>query len=163
MFHNILEKTNVFLSYKNKKLKKSKNQNFPKGLVHGFGLKWSIFPSFCFREKKEKTSFYAKKNKKFKKSKICIFLKGLVHHFGQKLASFPPLYFRQHRRRRFVLRYSRMKKHFSRPQKQQVKKVEKWKFFQSSKSMVLVKNWQFFHLYILGNIGEKNVFHDILE
>ena len=51
MFHNILEKTNVFLSYKNKKLKKSKNQNFPKGLVHGFGLKWSIFPSFCFREK----------------------------------------------------------------------------------------------------------------
>ena len=29
--------------------------------------------------------------------------------------------------------------------------------------MILVKNWQFFHLYILGNIGEKNVFHDILE
>ena len=29
--------------------------------------------------------------------------------------------------------------------------------------MVLVKNWQFFHLYILGNIGEENVFHDIVE
>ena len=29
--------------------------------------------------------------------------------------------------------------------------------------MVLVKNWQFFHLYILGSIGEKNVFHDIQE
>ena len=29
--------------------------------------------------------------------------------------------------------------------------------------MVLVKNWQFFRLYILGNIGEKNVLHDILE
>ena len=51
VFHNILERTHVFLSYKNKKLKKSKNQNFPKGLVHGFGLKWSIFPSFGFREK----------------------------------------------------------------------------------------------------------------
>ena len=112
---------------------------------------------------KEKTSFYAKKNKKFKKSKICIFLKGLVHDFGQKLASFLPLYFRQHWPGRCVLRYSGMKKHFSRPWKQQVKKVEKWKFFQRSKSMVLVKNWQFFHPYILGNIGEKNVFHDIVE
>ena len=29
--------------------------------------------------------------------------------------------------------------------------------------MVLVKIWQFFHLYILGNIGEENVFHDIVE
>ena len=29
--------------------------------------------------------------------------------------------------------------------------------------MILVKNWQFFHLFILGNIGEENVFHDILE
>ena len=29
--------------------------------------------------------------------------------------------------------------------------------------MILVKNRQFFDLYILGNIGEKNVFHDILE
>ena len=126
MFHNILERTNVFLSYKNKKLKKSKNQNFPKGLDHGFGLKWSIFPSFCFREKtpgrcvsrysrKKKRLSMPKKNKKFKKSKICIFLKGLVHDFGQKLAIFPPLYFRQHRREKCVSRYSRMKKHFFRP------------------------------------------------
>ena len=174
MFHNILERTSMFLRYKNKKLKKSKNQNFPKGLVHGFGLKWSIFPSFCFREKtpgrcvsrysrKKKRLSTLKKNKKFKKSKICIFLKGLVHDFGQKLASFLPLYFSQHWPGRCVLRYSGMKKHFSRPWKQQVKKVEKWKFFQRSKSMVLVKNWQFFHLYILGNIGEENVFHDIVE
>ena len=58
MFHNILERTNVFLSYKDKKLKKSKNQNFPKGLVHGLGLKWSIFPSFCFREKRQEDVFH---------------------------------------------------------------------------------------------------------
>ena len=25
------------------------------------------------------------------------------------------------------------------------------------------KNWQFFHFYILGKIGQENVFHDILE
>ena len=29
--------------------------------------------------------------------------------------------------------------------------------------MVLVQNWPFFHLLFLGNIGQKNVFYDILE
>ena len=29
--------------------------------------------------------------------------------------------------------------------------------------MVLVRNWPFFHLFILGIIGPENVFYDILE
>ena len=29
--------------------------------------------------------------------------------------------------------------------------------------MVLVPNWPFFHLLFLGNIGQENVFYDILE
>ena len=29
--------------------------------------------------------------------------------------------------------------------------------------MVLVQNWPFFHLFILGNIAQENVFYDILE
>ena len=29
--------------------------------------------------------------------------------------------------------------------------------------MVLVLNWPFFHLLFLGNIGQENVFYDILE
>ena len=29
--------------------------------------------------------------------------------------------------------------------------------------MVLVRKWQFFHLFFLGNIGEENVFYDILQ
>ena len=29
--------------------------------------------------------------------------------------------------------------------------------------MGLVKNWPFFQLFFLGNIGEENVFYDILE
>ena len=29
--------------------------------------------------------------------------------------------------------------------------------------MVLVQNWLFFHLFFLGNIGQENVFYDILE
>ena len=29
--------------------------------------------------------------------------------------------------------------------------------------MVLVQKWDFFHLFILGKLGKKNVFGDILE
>ena len=29
--------------------------------------------------------------------------------------------------------------------------------------MVLLKNWPFFHVFFLGNIGQENVFYDILE
>ena len=29
--------------------------------------------------------------------------------------------------------------------------------------MIFVKNWQFFHLFILGKIGQENVFYDILD
>ena len=50
MFYDILEGRNGFLDYKNKKLKKSKNWSFQKGLVHGFGQKLVIFPDFYFRE-----------------------------------------------------------------------------------------------------------------
>ena len=38
------------------------------------------------------------------------------------------------------------------------KKSKNWDF-----SMVLGKNWPFSHRFILGNIGQENVFHDILE
>ena len=29
--------------------------------------------------------------------------------------------------------------------------------------MVFVQNWPFFHFFILGNVGQENVFYDILE
>ena len=29
--------------------------------------------------------------------------------------------------------------------------------------MVLLKNWSFFQIFILGKIGQKNFFYDILE
>ena len=37
IFHDNLEKKNAFLDHKNKKLKNSKNWDFAKGLVLGFG------------------------------------------------------------------------------------------------------------------------------
>ena len=29
--------------------------------------------------------------------------------------------------------------------------------------MIFVQNWQFFHLFFLGNIGQEKVFYGILE
>ena len=48
MFYDILDERNAFLDYKNKQLKKSKNWDFPKGLVDSFGQKLVIFPDFNF-------------------------------------------------------------------------------------------------------------------
>ena len=72
-------------------------------------------------------------------------------------------FFRQYRPRSWVFRYSRTKKCFSKLQKQDVEKVEKWRFVERSVFLILVKNWPFFHVFILGNIGQENVFFDILE
>ena len=86
MFYVILKGRNACLDYINKKLKKSKNLIFPKGLVHGFVKKLVIFPDFYFRENKseqcvlnQKKVFYDilerkndsldYKNRKLKKSK----------------------------------------------------------------------------------------------
>ena len=52
MFHDILEGKNAFLVYKNTSLKKSKNCDFRKGIVHGFDQKLVIIRSFYFREKR---------------------------------------------------------------------------------------------------------------
>ena len=48
LFYYILERKKAFLTYKNKKLKKSKNWNFFKGITHGLGPKIAIFRTFFF-------------------------------------------------------------------------------------------------------------------
>ena len=55
VFYDILERKNAFVGYKNKKLKKSRNWRFSKGVLpkpwvktHGFGPKIAIFPTFIF-------------------------------------------------------------------------------------------------------------------
>ena len=59
VLYDILERKNAFRSYKNKKLKKSQKMDiFPKGLIHGFGPKIAIFPTFFFREKRPGKCFF---------------------------------------------------------------------------------------------------------
>ena len=121
MFYHILERKNIFLGYKNKKFKKSKNWHFSKGASPWFWSKIGHFSNFCFSQKnhgnvfydileRKKTTFYAIKTRISNSRKIDIFPKGLVHGFGQKLAIFQTFFFIQYRPWKCVLRYSRTKK-----------------------------------------------------
>ena len=47
--------------------------------------------------------------------------------------------------------------------KKKIQTVEKLTFFQKGQPLVLVQKWPFFQLFLLGNIGQENVFYDILE
>ena len=53
VFHDILERKNAFLGFKNKKFKRSKKWHFSKGLIHSFGTKLAILKveklTFCQR------------------------------------------------------------------------------------------------------------------
>ena len=50
VFYDILEGKNAFLGYKNKKIKKSENDIFLKGLTVSFGPKIAILPTFFLRQ-----------------------------------------------------------------------------------------------------------------
>ena len=52
VFYDILERKNAFLGYKNKKLEKSKNWNFFKGVKPWFWSKNRHFSSFFFTQYK---------------------------------------------------------------------------------------------------------------
>ena len=56
-----------------------------------------------------------------------------------------------------------LKNAFLRCKKQEVQKVKKLTFFQKGYPMVLVQKRPFFQHFFLGNIGQENVFYDVLE
>ena len=125
LFYNILERKNVFLAYKKKKFKKSKNWDFSTGVNPWFCSKndhFSMSFFFCnigqenvfYNNLEQKNAFLAyKKERSSKSRKIKIFPKVLTHGFGQKMNIFPCLFFRQYRPGKFVLQYSRTKKRLS--------------------------------------------------
>ena len=119
VFYDILERKNLFLSYKNKKFKKSKNWHFSKGVNPWFLSKNGHFSNFFFLGNinqenvfddilERKNAFLGYKNKKSKKSKNWHFSQGVNPWFWSKIG------------------------HFS-------------------------------NFCFLGNIGQENVFYDILE
>ena len=72
-------------------------------------------------------------------------------------------FFRQHRPGKCLLWYSRTKKRLSRLWKQTVQKVEKLTFLLKGLTPGFGPNMAVFSTFFLGNIGQENVFNDILE
>ena len=125
VFYDILERKNALLGYKKKKLKKSKNWRFSKGVNHWFWSKNGHFFNFFFigiigQENvfydilERKNALLCYKKKKLKIRKIDIFPKRLTHGFGPKMVVFLTFFFRQYRPGKCLLRYSKTKKRRSR-------------------------------------------------
>ena len=73
------------------------------------------------------------------------------------------LFFRQYRPRKCVLRYSTIKKHLSRLSKKTSSKSRKIEIFPKALTHGFGQKFAIFHLFLLGSIGQENVFYDILE
>ena len=104
VFHDILERKNAFLGYKNKKFKKSKNWRFSKGVNPWFWSKNVHFSKLIFLNNigkenvfydilERKNAILGYKNKKFKKSKNWHFFKGFNPWFWSKNGHFSNFYF----------------------------------------------------------------------
>ena len=104
VFYDILERKKTFVGYKNKKLKKSKNWRFSKGVNPWFWSKNGHFSNFYFLGNvgqknvfydilERKNAYLGYKIKKFKKSKNGHFLKGGNPWFWSKNGHFPTFIF----------------------------------------------------------------------
>ena len=101
-----------------------KIDSFSKGLIHGFGLKMAIFPTFFLGNIDQENVFYdilerkntflGYKKRGSKSRKIDIFPKGWPMVLEKKWPFFQHIFFRQYRPRKCLLRYSTTKKHLSR-------------------------------------------------
>ena len=111
---------------------------------------------------KRKKAFVGYKNDKFKKSKNWHFSKSLTHGFGPKIPTIST-FFRKYRPGKCLLRYSKTKKGLSRVKKKHVQKVEKIGIFPKGLAHGFRPNMAIFSTFFWGNIGQKNVFYDILE
>ena len=79
VFYDIIERKNAFVGYKRRSSKSRRIDISPKGLIHGFGPKIAIFPTFflgnigqenvCYDILERKNASLGYKNKKFQKSK----------------------------------------------------------------------------------------------
>ena len=101
VFYDILEGKNFFLSYKNRKLKKSKNWDFSKGVNQWFSSKNDYFSNFLLGNIGQENLFYDILERKraflgYKNSSEDG--KIYTHGFGAKMAIFPTFFFfRQYR------------------------------------------------------------------
>ena len=173
VFSDILERKNIFLGYKNKKFKKSKNCHFFKGISPWFWSKMAIFSTYFFQAiqprkmcfmifQNQKTTFYSIRKKNLKSRKIHIFPKGLVHRFGQKWLFLTYFFLGNICQENVFYDILERKNNFLGYKKKKFKKSKNCHFFKEVRPWFWSKI-PFFQLIFLGNIGKENVCYDILE
>ena len=112
----------------------------------------------------EKTPFQAIKTRSPKSRKIDIFPKGLTHGFGPKMAIFPTFFFQPLQAGKMSFMIFQNEKTLSQAEKTGSSKSQNIDIF--PKGLIHgfgQKNGHLSNFFFLGNIGQENVFYDILE
>ena len=111
----------------------------------------------------EKTPFYAIKTRCSKSRKIDIFPKGLTHGFGPKMSIFLTFFLRHIGQVIVFYDILERKNAFLSYKNKKFKKAKNWYFSKRVNPWFWSKNGHFSNFLFLGNIGQENVFYDILE
>ena len=168
------EKT-PFQAIKTRSSKSRKIDVFLKGLTHGIGPKMAIFPTFLLRQYRpgkyifsdileRKNAFLGYKNKKFKKSKKLTFFQTGQPMVLFKTRPFFQLFFQaiQARKMSFII-FQNEKTPFQ-AIKRRSSKSQKIDIFPKGLTHSFGPKMAIFPTFIfLSNIGQENVFYDILE
>ena len=175
MFYDILEQKNDFLRHKNKKFKKSKNWDFSKGVNPWFRSKNDYFSNFLFLGNigqenmfydilERNKAFLGYKKEKFKKSKNSNFSKGINPWFRSKNGHFSNFLFLGNIGQENVF-YDILERNkaFLGYKNKTIKNSKNWDFSKGVNPWFRSKNGHFSNFLFLGNIGQENVFYDILE
>ena len=110
----------------------------------------------------EKTPFQAKKTRGSKSRKIDIFPNGLTHGFGPKMANFSRSFLGNIGQENVFFDIQEQQKALLSYKNKKVKKSKNCHFYKGVNPWFWSKNGHFCTLF-LSNIGQQNVFFDILE
>ena len=147
---------------------------FQKGLTHGFGPKIAIFPTFFLgnigQEKvfydilERKNDFPGYKKKTLKKWKNWHFSKRVNSSFWSKNAHFSNFYFLCNiGQEKVFYDILERKNAFIGYKNNKFKKWKNWDFCKGAKPWFWFKIGHLSIFFLLGIIGQENVFYDILE
>ena len=111
----------------------------------------------------EKTPFQTIKTRSSNSRKIDIIPKGLTHAFGPKMAIFPTFFLGNIGQENVFYDILERKNAFLDYKKNKFIKQKNCLFFKGVNPWFWSKNGHFSNFFFLGNIGQENVFYDILE
>ena len=138
------------------------------------GPKMAIFPTFVFRQfrpgkcllrysrtKKCVSRLWKKQVKKLEK--LSFFRKWLTHGYGPKVAIFSNFFLGNLDQENIFYDILERENAFLRYKNNKFKNLKNWHFSKGVNPWLWSKNGPFFNFFFLTNLGQENVFYDILE